>query len=182
MNNVFFTADLHFGHKNILKYNPETRPYLDLKDMEEKMIEQWNERVHCSDYVWILGDVSFYKSDKTVEILKRMNGTKLLIEGNHDKSLMKSNQFKECFMEIHQYRECKIGDHNMVLFHFPIFDWHRVHHGAIHLHGHVHGFPTGIRGKILDVGWDAHGNVLSYEEVVSMMETKEVRGHGVGKN
>jgi calcineurin-like phosphoesterase family protein len=179
---AFFTSDLHFGHKNIMKFNPHTRPYSSLEDMDEKMIESWNKDVAPGSLVYILGDVSFYKPKKTVEILNNLNGSKILIKGNHDSSNLKDQGFRDCFIEIHDYFEAKIVDRYMCLFHFPIYDWHKIHHGAYHLHGHVHGKHLGIGGRILDVGWDNFGRVVSYDEVVYILDQSEVRVHGAGKN
>lgn len=178
MKQTFVSSDLHFFHKNILKYNPEFRPWQSMEEMHEGMIEEWNKTVKHCDMVYLLGDISFGKADDTAKILRRMQGKKILIKGNHDSSSMRNSIFRDCFSEIHDYLERRINEHNFVMFHFPIWSWHRIHHGAIHLHGHEHGKPTGIRGRILDVGWDAHGKILSIDEVIEMMKRKEIRGHG----
>lgn len=179
--NVWYTSDTHFGHKNIMKYNPLFRQYPTLDAMDEGMIEIWNRNVKKLDRVFILGDVSFYKSEKSTQILQQLNGTKVLIRGNHDSHCLKRTDFRLQFEAIHDYLEVNVNGTNMVLFHFPISSWHRIHHGAVHLHGHCHGAPTGVQGKVLDVGWDNIGSPISHEDVIKFMENKPLMSHGNGK-
>src|SRR5687768_11915000 len=99
MKETFFTSDIHFGHKNILRYNPDTRPYESVEDMTEKIIEDWNKTVRCSDTIYILGDVSFFKAEESAKVLRRAQGKKILIRGNHDNKNMLNKDFRECFIE-----------------------------------------------------------------------------------
>lgn len=62
MNN-WVTSDLHFGHKNIIKY--ENRPFKDIEEMDKAIIELWNKTVKKDDKIYILGDFSWYKGEKT---------------------------------------------------------------------------------------------------------------------
>jgi len=80
--NIFFTSDTHFGHKNILKYC--NRPFVNVEEMDEVMIERWNGRIGKNDSVYHLGDFSFSSNPKTY--FERLNGKKILIIGNHDNS------------------------------------------------------------------------------------------------
>ena len=80
---IYFTADTHFGHANIVKMCQ--RPYLDVDAMNEAMIAAWNERVQGNDTVYIIGDMFFRCADPE-SILKRLKGKKRLIVGNHDGS------------------------------------------------------------------------------------------------
>jgi calcineurin-like phosphoesterase family protein len=52
MSKIFFTADQHFGHKNIIKYC--NRPFSSVEEMNKVMIDRWNEIVGKEDtvYVW----------------------------------------------------------------------------------------------------------------------------------
>ena len=90
----FFTADNHFGHQGILKHQTDTRPYSSVEEMDEEMIQLWNETVRPGDVVRVIGDFSFHGWEKTGEILDRLNGQKILIIGNHDKSSL-SGQLKK---------------------------------------------------------------------------------------
>jgi calcineurin-like phosphoesterase family protein len=83
MPNIFFTSDLHIGHKNILKYN--RHEFSTIEDMEIEMVSRWNSKVGKDDIVYILGDVSFTSLERTLFVLSQLNGEKHLILGNHVK-------------------------------------------------------------------------------------------------
>lgn len=72
--NYIITADLHFGHKNVLKFCPDTRPWETVEDMKEGLIEHWNSQVGSDDVVFDLGDMFFCSKEETKEILDRLNG------------------------------------------------------------------------------------------------------------
>lgn len=78
---TFFTSDMHYGHRNIIRYC--TRPFADVDEMRETLVARWNEVVQPQDTVYVLGDFSLdEKHLKTV--LPRLAGKKHLILGNHD--------------------------------------------------------------------------------------------------
>lgn len=137
MSRKFFTSDLHFGHNNILKY--ENRPFKDINEMDIQLIRNWNAVVGKNDEVYILGDVSFHKdSHKTLNILRKLNGRKYLILGNHDKNIIKDSKLREQFEWVQDYSKITIDGVKVVMFHFPIQVWDERHHNAIHLYGHIH--------------------------------------------
>lgn len=82
--NIWFVADTHFGHGNIIEY--EKRPYSTVEEMNEDMIKKWNSVVKEEDIVYHLGDVAICKSKEIEELLSRLNGIKKLVRGNHDLS------------------------------------------------------------------------------------------------
>ena len=79
---VFLISDTHFSHNNIIRY--EYRPFKDTNEMDEYMIEKWNSVVSDNDLVFHLGDVCISGAKRAESILKKLNGRKILIEGNHD--------------------------------------------------------------------------------------------------
>jgi calcineurin-like phosphoesterase family protein len=136
MSKIFFTSDLHFGHKNILSY--DNRPFLTTEANDEAIIKNWNDKVGIEDTVWILGDVSWHNVTKTNEILTSLNGNKNLIIGNHDGKLLRNSEFRSLFNEIANYKEIPYGSTNIVLCHYPIPCFNRHYYGDYHLYGHVH--------------------------------------------
>lgn len=80
---IFFTADTHFGHKNVIQHC--NRPFKDVEDMNNTFVKNWNSVITDDDTVYHLGDLSFYNMTKTVEILESLNGNIILIRSNHDK-------------------------------------------------------------------------------------------------
>lgn len=81
---TFIMSDLHFSHKNILKFNPETRQFRDVDHMNESIISEWNTKVKPDDTIYHLGDFAFAGNTKKREILDQLNGKKIFILGNHD--------------------------------------------------------------------------------------------------
>jgi calcineurin-like phosphoesterase family protein len=177
----FVTSDIHFSHKNIMKYCPETRARFngDVDFMNEEIIREWNETVAAEDHVYILGDIAFCPSDKAVKFLKRMNGTKTLVVGNHDTKLIKDPVFRSCFTEITPYKTVIFNGVRVCMFHYPICEWDQMHRGSVHLHGHLHGGVSGLEGsRALDAGMDATGRVaVPLEEMVAKALQGEIRGH-----
>ena len=173
-NKIWFTSDLHFGHKRIIEFCPNTRPYVSVEQMNQDIIETWNKSVREEDVVFILGDVSFAKKDVTEWCLQQLKGKLILVSGNHDKGL-DERYFDTTFQS---YAEIKIDDKDIVLCHYPIYEWNKMHHGSYHLFGHVHGKPTPVVGRLMDVGWDVKGGLFSWEQVVEQLENKPIRLHG----
>ena len=176
---IWFTSDNHFGHKSILKFAAETRMNLtDVDEMNERMIEIWNNTVGENDRVYTLGDFSFLKSEKTVEIIKRLNGRLFLIKGNHDHWLNEENT--EYFEGIYDYKKITIDGKKVILFHYPIAEFENMHHGAYHFHGHTHG-NYHHSGRGFDVGIDNRPQkdmgLWSWDELVDIMEKKPILPH-----
>lgn len=78
------TADHHFGHANIIRY--EGRPFADAADMDAAMVERWNRVVHPDDTVFHLGDFALASKARTRELVAALHGRKVLVRGNHDGS------------------------------------------------------------------------------------------------
>lgn len=154
------TSDLHFYHKNILAFCP-ARGYSNLDEMHFGMIKEWNRSVAPQEEVWILGDLSFGNTADTASILEQLNGKLHMVLGNHDNKTFKCPVVRRRFESIQDYKELTFNRTKIVMFHYPIWEWNDGHRGAVHFHGHTHGKPTGIRGRILDVGYDATGQVVS---------------------
>ncbi len=79
----WFTADLHFGHANIIRYCQ--RPFADVAAMDRGLIERWNDVVADGDEVWVLGDMAMGQIDASLALVRQLAGTKLLMPGNHDR-------------------------------------------------------------------------------------------------
>ena len=133
----YFIADLHLGHKNVLSF--DNRPFKDVDENDSVIIANWNYAVGIDDDIYILGDISWYNSTKTIEIMKTLNGNKHLIKGNHDGKLLKNKQLRDQFVEITDYKELDLGQgKGIVLCHYPIPCFKNHYYGWYHLYAHVH--------------------------------------------
>lgn len=177
---TFFTSDLHFHHKKITEFT-ERNLFTDSEHHNEWLIDIWNSQVSKSDKVFHMGDFSFaHEYEKVADVLRRLNGQKFFIKGNHDRSeMLKSLKTSGLIQEGYDYKEIKLSDNTSAcLFHFPISSWHRQHYGAFMLHGHCHGSFQG-QGKILDVGIDnayklfGEHRLFTEEDVLEFMQTME---------
>lgn len=176
---IWFTSDLHFGHKNIIGYC--NRPWSNVEEMDEGLITNWNDRVDSKDTVYIVGDISFHRQKgKTQEILSRLKGAINLVRGNHDKSLQSEEDLKRFGFVKDMYTvrvkdvTANRGEQRIVLCHYAMKVWDMAHHGAWQLYGHSHGsLPDDLNMLSIDVGVDSHGwKPISYEEVKAIMATK----------
>ena len=133
---IYYTADLHLNHQAVIRYC--NRPFETVEEMNETIVSNWNKTVNKNDDVYIVGDVIFkLKSDMPL-YLDRMNGTKHLITGNHDKQTLKKKQFTEQFASIDEYLVIDDQNRKVVLFHYPIIEWDGCFRGAYHIYGHIH--------------------------------------------
>lgn len=171
----FWTSDQHFGHANILKY--ADRPFDDVTHMREELVAKWNRVVTPRDEVWVLGDFALGNLDKSLKVVKRLNGTKILVPGNHDKCW---NGHKHWEKHEHLYlkagfdrivqgpTETHIMGRSVQVGHFPYVgdsrfenpdrfrEFRPVDDGRWLLCGHVH-TAWRIRGRQINVGVDAFG-------------------------
>lgn len=84
MSNIWFTSDHHFGHINVMKYMH--RPWVDITDMNQALINNWNSLIKPNDIVYYLGDFTLSTQPNQLEVwLSQLNGKLHLVKGNHDK-------------------------------------------------------------------------------------------------
>ena len=170
---TYFTSDSHWGHLNIIKYS--NRPYQSVEEMNEQLILNWNARVLPGDSIYHLGDFAFMPAPDIEKVLRRLNGQKHLVYGNHDKIIKSNHHLQKYFNWCRDYHEMHISDgtkkYFVVLCHFAMLVWNKRHHGSIMLHGHSHGaleYP--FKARIMDVGVDSQGYFpISENEVLEKM-------------
>jgi calcineurin-like phosphoesterase family protein len=122
--NTWFTSDHHFGHANIIKYC--NRPFADAEVMNAALEKAWNETVAPEDLVYYLGDFAM-SAALVPSIVRRLNGRKILIAGNHDKcwqekdpdSRWYEHYVRAGFLEIYQKLYLEIAGESVLLSHLP---------------------------------------------------------------
>lgn len=177
---IWFVADTHFGHANVIKYT--NRPFASAHDMNVELVRRWNEVVRPEDTVYHLGDVGLCPPRSLRQILERLHGTIHLVQGNHDKGI---DKVRDRFASISPLTEIHVPDpdavrgvRHIVLCHYKMATWNKKHCGSWHLFGHSHGkIPDDPREFSLDVGvdcWDF--TPVSYGRIVERMAGKASTG------
>lgn len=196
------TSDLHLGHTNIVKFtrrieamdrdgfivpNELRTPYFNgtLSDQMKRKVTEihdaWlkhvlSNNINNDDVVYHLGDFSFTKDKQYLrDFILSLKGDWLFILGNHDNE---SHLREACKGTRHKvlghYHEISVNKTKVCLFHFPIEEFHQMHRGSWHLHGHLHGqkghgdFELKSMKNRIDVGIDAHPShgLFDLEELV----------------
>jgi len=169
---IFFTADQHFGHSNIIRFC--NRPFTDADHMTEVIVANHNQVVGKGDVVYHIGDVSFQLDVE--QYLNRLNGQHHLIIGNHDHKVYRKNKRPGVYQSIQQVKEVNWNGYSFFLSHYSHRVWNKSHFGAIHLYGHSHGTLPGF-GRSMDVGVDTHDFFpYSGDAVVKLMEKTDFVG------
>jgi len=167
---IYFTADTHFGHANIIKMCE--RPFSDVETMNESMIAAWNERVRGNDTVYVVGDM-FFRCPDPESILKRLKGKKRLIVGNHDSTWMSKVDMGRYFLSVDSFLETSDGAHALTLCHYPMVTWKHTIRSYM-IYGHIHA-DTGAdfwpllrcRENVLNAGVDVNGyRPVTFDELV----------------
>ena len=131
--NTFLISDTHFGHGNILTFlrddGSKLRHFSSVEEMDETLVDNWNNTVGKNDKVYHLGDVVINK--KYLHILDRLNGDKVLIKGNHD--IEKLCKFANYFRDVRAYHVLD----KMLLSHIPIHE-ESLSRWKANIHGHLH--------------------------------------------
>lgn len=192
------TSDWHFGHVNILKYCPQRRVYLSLsedptvEEMNEALVDLWNSQVKPGDTVYFYGDACMGKVDQTIEYIGRLNGTKHLILGNHDKphpaitkDPVKNDRWTERYLEFFASTCVDGADRYDGIYcrfsHFPyggldhtegerynadsLSPFYPVDNGRPLVHGHVHD-KWQTNGRMFNVGIDAWAGKMVTEQQI----------------
>jgi calcineurin-like phosphoesterase family protein len=191
---TYFVSDTHFSHPNVLLYN--RRPVLQQGDinregrfvskevamkrsqeMDERMIENWNNVVGKKDRVVIVGDFAFKNHARYANAL---NGKKTLVIGSHDKA--SKEVYGNCFTEVCQRKTMVINKQFFDINHCCLRVWEKSHYGSIHLFGHSHG-RLNTFNLSFDVGVDVPENnyrPVHFNEIMrrAAVRTEEMKRTG----
>lgn len=185
--NVWFTSDTHFGHESMISkgWRPQ---FSSVDEMDQTIIDRWNDTVRPHDQVWHLGDFGMAASWYLFEVLRKLNGDVHLIAGNHD-SVWSGNRdahkrqrdwLDAGFMSVQSFARRKIGGQHVLLCHFPYsgdhtegdrYEEYRLNNTGLWLiHGHVHN-EWKVRGQQINVGVDQWGfTPVALETIADMMK------------
>ncbi len=149
----WFIADTHFGHRRIIEYCK--RPFANITEMDNSLINNWNKLVGKDDIVYHLGDFAFCCTlDYAWNCYKQLNGIKHLILGNHDDLALEMESIRPgTWASVDKLNEQIIYNQRIVMCHYPMATWRHAYKGTWQLYGHVHGSMKN-NGKSIDVGVD----------------------------
>ena len=198
MSTVFFTADIHIGHKKV----SELRGFETPEEHDAHIAEVWNRTVSTRDTVYVLGDIAVTNYEYALEFIKNLNGAKHLIAGNHDivhpmhkrgHSRAEVLKWLDTFETINPFLRKTHNHHQYLLSHFPYPEWgdgesregsrydqfRLTDKGVPLIHGHTHGkerihgsFVSSTLNNMLHVGWDAWGEPVHLNIVEEWLETQ----------
>jgi len=174
-----FTSDPHYGHKNIIRYC--NRPFSSIDEMTRELIARYNSKVSQTDTVLWGGDCFFCPFSDARQILQELNGSKVLILGNHDRGAGSmavigfSIVMEECVLNI--------AGQTVRVKHYPYDDKRyqsrcpiRDKHEML-IHGHTHS-PNKLDGKQIHIGVDAWNYtpalMSEIEEIVTQNRTNHL--------
>ena len=151
---TWFTADLHLGHGNIIKYC--NRPFMTEEETarassdprgdwkmstqsvefhDASLLESINALVKRDDALWILGDFCLRDPKKAAAYRERIRCRNVhLIWGNHD-----PRSLEPLFSSVGEQRMLNVAGQPIWLNHYPMRSWNGSFHGSWQLYGHVHG-------------------------------------------
>lgn len=149
---VFLVSDTHFGHAGVCRFMRDDgftklRPWDNPEEMDEAMVKRWNETVRPNDKVYHLGDVVINR--KALNVMRRLNGDKVLIRGNHD--IFRLEDYTPFFRDVRGYHVMN----GMILSHIPVHEESLGRFGT-NIHGHLHANrvkmkdPFGYRESVVD--------------------------------
>jgi calcineurin-like phosphoesterase family protein len=179
---IFFTSDWHIGHTNVIRLSQ--RPFRDVEHMAEVLVNNFNACARPGALTYFLGDMGLCKGEELKAVVSKLNGTKVLVLGNHDKN--HEAMFKIGFDAVVNSATIYVAHQRVTLSHCPLRgvwreategmkdstgaeNWHGeakqvrfsiADEGQFHLHGHIHS-PNGgkserLLGRQMDVGVDAN--------------------------
>ena len=161
---IWFTADLHMQHKNILTLG-HGRPFDSIGQMEAYIIDAINDHVSYTDTLWILGDFIMKGTpQKVAPYLERIVCQDIrFIRGNHDKTFQNQKGPFKHFNEVADYTligKPSTDGWRAALSHYPMLDWDHMYRGSYMLHGHIHSLPAGDAGKFVGPSFVTHEHAL----------------------
>lgn len=168
----YFSSDFHFDHKNVIKH--DNRPFDNIGEMNDAIIMNHNSIVKPGDNFYFLGDLCFSKRPEY--FLEQLNGNLHFIKGNHDhRDTVKI--FQRYGVYLGEQKKIKINQQEIVLNHFAMRVWDKMHHGTWHLYGHSHGsLPDDPNSLSFDIGcMNFDYKPLEFEQVKQIMDGKSFK-------
>lgn len=193
MQNIWFSSDTHWNHKNIVKGTSEwttldsnsshqsLRDFDTLEEHNTQLIKNFNSLVKSDDILYHLGDWSFGGHENIKKFRDQLHCREIhLIFGNHDQHITPiDSPYRELFSSVQYVKNIKYGQHNLFLSHYSHRVWAGSHKGVMHLYGHSHDSISEY-GKSMDVGIDVAKRVLgdylpfSIDQIITNLNKRNI--------
>lgn len=131
-----YTADLHLGHANSIRF--DNRPFSDVNEMDKMLIYNWNYVTNKDDDIYINGDFIYRGEKEASWYLRQLKGRKHLIIGNHDGAILKDDRALSYFESVEKMMHVIDGRNHICMCHFPIAEWNGFYKGHYHIYAHIH--------------------------------------------
>jgi calcineurin-like phosphoesterase family protein len=185
--NVYFSADSHHNHDNIIKFC--NRPFPDAKEMDRVILSNINAVVQKDDALFLLGDFCFHNrrrddcshEDLAAKYREQINCRNIFfIWGNHDKKLRNSDKFKRLWTGTYDIANVTVEKQDIILCHYAFRTWDKSHRSTWNLYGHSHGcLPDDPTLLAFDVGVDCWNFCpLSFKIIQEIMQKRIAAGAG----
>lgn len=169
---IYFIADLHLGHKNILTL--ANRRFDSIQEHDSYLIDCINKTVSTSDHLYILGDLGFHKDYLSLATkMAEINTHNVhIIRGNHDdiKDLIRLQE-DGLIVEYKEMKIVKKGNNRIFCCHYPMREWYGFYRGYYHAFGHVHNTLQPYE-RSMDVGVDSIGyHPIEFDNLVNTIDS-----------
>lgn len=183
MSKVFYTSDLHLGHRLVSKI----RGFDNTDDHDQAIAAHWAVTVRKDDIVYVLGDLSINNPTYAINFLTGLPGRKRLVFGNHDFGAPHKRDaprwttlYSKAFEWSGPYGRRRINGRNVLLSHYPYhtdrdpnvireLQWRLPDMGEYLLHGHLHSNEIWTSKREIHVGWDTWQRLVDEQEIAAMV-------------
>lgn len=179
---IYFSADLHLNHDNIIKYCKRPVPEGDTQ-AHNQWLKNFFVNFKQGDTLYLLGDIWFRPSRMEIkeffQLLKDQGVTLYIVVGNHDEKIL--NMLYEVYREVFgkagpsyikhyiklTFKEGEYPFTKVILSHYPFESWDGSYHNSLHLHGHCHGNLPTTKANRYDVGIDVAHKLFTFDDFVA---------------
>ncbi len=180
MSKIWLTSDFHFGHNR--EFIWKARGYSSIEEMNEIQIEKFNSLVQSDDVVYILGDLMLGDNDKGIECLRRLNGNKYFVRGNHDTDTrvrLYTDEQNANLTFLGDATTLKYRKYHFYMSHYPALtgnlEKESLHQMTLNLFGHTHQSTNFYEDRpyMYHVGIDSHdGYPVLLDNIIEEMKNK----------
>lgn len=164
---IYYISDMHFRDQAI--FDKCKRPFKSLQEMEETIIQKWNDKVKQNDIVYVLGDISKDDDASSIALFSKLNGHKHLIVGNHDHLILEQIKKSDVFETIKFIDLIMDNGRKVCLCHYPLMDWMEFNREGILVYGHIHN-KTAKNGNAYRLMKEFYSTVPAYNCGVDVCE------------